>query len=144
MHGENARMDDYADILYLPHHESAVHPHLSSAARGAQFMPFAALTGYEELIAETSRLTEPRRVADESERGELNRKLAVLQASLQDRPAITVTYFLEDDAEAGGVYRKAAGRLRRIDVHSRQLILSDGRQIAMDDITELETEDWQE
>jgi hypothetical protein len=43
----------YDDIINLPHHVSKVHPQMSMQARAAQFAPFAALTGYDDAIAET-------------------------------------------------------------------------------------------
>ena len=48
----------YADIINLPHHQSAERPHMSLHDRAAQFAPFAALSGYEEAIDETVALTE--------------------------------------------------------------------------------------
>ena len=42
----------YADIIDLPHHQSDRHPHMSLHDRAAQFAPFAALKGYEEVIEE--------------------------------------------------------------------------------------------
>ena len=50
-------MGKYDDIIDLPHHVSKVHPQMSIWDRSAQFAPFAALTGHEEAIAETARLT---------------------------------------------------------------------------------------
>lgn len=41
---------NYDDIINMPHHVSRVHPQMPIADRAAQFAPFAALTGYEELI----------------------------------------------------------------------------------------------
>ena len=38
------------DIIDLPHHVSAKRKHMSMTDRGAQFSPFAALTGFEEKI----------------------------------------------------------------------------------------------
>ena len=46
----------YADILHLPHHISNVHPRMSMNDRAAQFSPFAALVGYEDIIDETQAL----------------------------------------------------------------------------------------
>ena len=40
---------EYDDIIELPHHQSATHPQMSLHDRAAQFAPFAALTGYEEV-----------------------------------------------------------------------------------------------
>lgn len=51
-------MKDYEDIIRLPRHVSSVHPPMAAAARAAQFLPFAALAGFEEAIRETERLAE--------------------------------------------------------------------------------------
>lgn len=40
----------YDDIINLPHHQSKTHAHMSVRNRAAQFMPFAALTGYDDVI----------------------------------------------------------------------------------------------
>ncbi len=49
---------DYDDILHLPRPVSKKHPPMSMVDRAAQFSPFAALTGYEDAIQDTARLTE--------------------------------------------------------------------------------------
>ena len=41
----------YEDIIGLPHHQSARHPHMSLRDRAAQFAPFAALSGHAAVIA---------------------------------------------------------------------------------------------
>ena len=51
----------YADIINLPHHVSTVHPQMSMAQRAAQFSPFAALVGYEDVVEETARQTDTKR-----------------------------------------------------------------------------------
>ena len=51
-------MENYEDIINLPHHVSSKHPQLSMEQRAAQFAPFAALSGYEDAINETVRLSE--------------------------------------------------------------------------------------
>ncbi len=51
-------MGQYDDIINLPHHVSKKHPRLSMEQRAAQFAPFAALTGYEDAVQETVRLSE--------------------------------------------------------------------------------------
>ena len=40
----------YGDLLYLPHPVSRSHHPMARAMRAAQFAPFAALTGYEEMV----------------------------------------------------------------------------------------------
>ena len=46
-------MESYKDIINLEHHVSKNHPQMPMKNRAAQFAPFAALTGYDEAIAET-------------------------------------------------------------------------------------------
>lgn len=49
---------EYDDIIELPHHQSATHPQMSLHDRAAQFAPFAALTGYEEVLQQTREANE--------------------------------------------------------------------------------------
>ena len=51
-------MENYDDIINLPHHISKRHPQMSIQDRAAQFAPFAVLTGYDEEVSETARITE--------------------------------------------------------------------------------------
>ena len=53
-------MRDYSDIIALPRPVSKKHPQMGRLERAAQFAPFAALGGYEELIAEYSKAMEKR------------------------------------------------------------------------------------
>jgi len=48
----------YEDIVDLPRHVSTRHTPMPMIKRAAQFLPFAALTGYDDALAETARLTE--------------------------------------------------------------------------------------
>ena len=50
------RMDNYVDIINLPHPVSKKHPQMSMMQRAAQFAPFAALTGYDDAISEATEL----------------------------------------------------------------------------------------
>ena len=49
------KIDDYLDIINLPHYESRTRKKMSLNDRAAQFAPFAALTGYEEAVNETAK-----------------------------------------------------------------------------------------
>ena len=48
-------IEKYADIIHLPHPTSKHHPRMSMLERAAQFAPFAALTGYGDVIDATAR-----------------------------------------------------------------------------------------
>lgn len=130
----------YDDIINLPHHVSTVHTHMSLHDRAAQFLPFAALTGYEDAIRETGRLTEERISLSESEIESLNERLHILLQEQHSHPEISVTYFVPDEKKEGGAYETAEGSIKRIDEYRRVLIMTDGRQIPMEDIIELDGE----
>lgn len=51
----------YDDIINMEHYKSKKHLPMSLYARSAQFAPFAALTGYEEAVAETAKKVEETR-----------------------------------------------------------------------------------
>ena len=44
----------YKYIINLPHYEPKNHKRMSREARAAQFAPFAALTGFDDIIDETN------------------------------------------------------------------------------------------
>ena len=54
MNKKNGNQDDYRDNIDLPHHTSSKHPRMPEEMRAAQFAPFAALTGYDDVIEETA------------------------------------------------------------------------------------------
>lgn len=130
----------YEDIIDLPHHVSQKHPPMDMEKRAAQFMPFRALTGHEEAVAETARLTERRIELSEEEREDLDRQLKILEEHLPERPLVQVTYFLADPLKEGGSYEEMAGRIRRIDPVEKCLIFADGTKIPLEDILSLEGE----
>ena len=130
----------YDDIINLPHHVSKKHPRMPMKNRAAQFAPFAALSGYGEAIREVTRITETKRELGESDREELDRKLACLQDHLAEDPEITVTYFLQDSQKEGGKYVDAFGRIRKIDLYHDLLVMEDGTKIRLEDILDLSGE----
>ena len=82
--------DEYRDIINLPHHVSSKRPQMSMLDRAAQFSPFAALTGYDDAIHETARLTNDKVDLSEEEKETLDRKQQILlerlgEASRADR-----------------------------------------------------------
>jgi hypothetical protein len=48
--------EKYGDIIDRPHHVSSKRPPMSRLNRAAQFSLFAALTGYDDLVAESARI----------------------------------------------------------------------------------------
>ena len=141
----------YDDIIHLPHPFSRKHPQMSMEERAAQFSPFAALTGYGDVIRETARLTDPRQELTESRKEELNRRLLLLERCMERAaaagsllPEIAVTYFQPDDRKEGGACLTVRGRPEKLRRNRRVLEMEGGTEIPLPDILEIEGELFQD
>ena len=137
--------NSYADILTLPHHKAANRPHMSMHDRAAQFSPFAALTGFDGVIAETGRRTDRKIELSESQMTLLDQKMALIDDAIRDRchPVVTVVYFVPDAKKDGGSYQEYTGKVRQVDSAERKLVFladnnrSAGKEISIEDILEI-------
>ena len=115
----------YRDIIDLTHHVSHRHTPMSAAGRAAQFAPFAALSGYDDMISEAARFTDAPPSLGEDEREELDRRLIFLLHRETPTQAV-FTYFVPDRKKEGGAYVRAAAVLLRYDACRQCLLLSGG------------------
>lgn len=127
----------YEDIMGRPRPVSPTHPPMSLHDRAAQFLPFAALTGYEAAIQETARLTEERIELEEDEKAALDEKLQAIETSAGAQKEIAVTWFCPDEKKAGGAYVTSVGVVKKVDALARCLILQDQTRIPIRDIIEI-------
>lgn len=130
--------DNYDDIINLPHHQSAKRVHMSNYDRAAQFSPFAALTGYDDAVKETARLTDRKVELDEYELQILNEKLNRIQDALSEEPEVSITYFVADDKKSGGSYKTISGIVKRIDEFEHLVLMRNGMKIPIEDILEID------
>ena len=131
-------MNPYEDILHRAPPVSEKRAKMPLSARAAQFSPFAALTGYEGIIAETGRRTERCIDLDEEEISQINARLLQLAKCIDSHPTITVTYFLPDPYKDGGSYETVTGQLKRLDPHEGCLIFTDRTQISFSQILNIQ------
>ena len=131
---------DYEDIINLPHHQSARRPHMSLYDRAAQFAPFSALTGHDDAIKETARLTDKKLELDDYDQMLLNNKMIFILNHINDQPEITVTYFIPDTNKEGGMYLDFAGNIKKFDAVQRKICFTDKTEIFIDDIIEIKSE----
>ncbi len=129
----------YEDIINLPRPVSKAHAPMSLSDRAAQFSPFAALSGYEDAVEETARLTQRPIELDVDAKADINEKLVLLYAHLAQSPQVTVTYFAPDTRKAGGAYVTVTGPVRRLNRLDKWLLLEDGTRIFFGDILTLES-----
>ena len=137
-------MKRYEDMLDLPRPVSKNRKHMSNADRAAQFSPFSALTGYEELIEETGRLTEERRELSEAEQEALDRRLCILQEVQNEGTAVSVVFFEEDEYKEGGHYTVYTGILKQVNTEEQYLKMADGKRIRFMDLQQIESDVFEE
>ena len=132
---QNAR-EKYADIIEHPHYVSPEFPQMPRLNRAAQFSPFAALTGYGDLIDEAARYTGEKTEPDESRKQELNRKLSYL-LSQSVPPAVTVTYFMADGKKEGGEYLSVSGAVVGFDPVKKTVLMASGAAVPISDVADI-------
>ncbi len=96
------------------------------ADRAAQFMPFAALRGYYELIRTRERVVEPRHELTEEEAVALSR----IVSQVQRGDLVRVVHYDQD------AYITTTGRVTRIDLIFRTIRIVK-TTISLDDVREL-------
>ena len=133
----------YDDIINLPNPTSVRHPRMARSDRAAQFAPFAALTGYDDAITETGRLTDEMIELSEEMKEVLDQKQMFLADIIDQEPEIAVTFFVPDKRKKGGMYKTVVGNLMQIDEYERQIQLTDGTKISISDIYDIDFAAWQ-
>ena len=130
-------MDEYDDIIDLPHHVSKRHPQMSMQSRAAQFAPFAALRGQKEGYEEVRRIVEPKRVLTEAQKEQIDQNLQWIFANISNHPKIEVTYFIPDLHKAGGRYETYKGKIKWIDQKKKEIIFMDNKRIMIKNLHEI-------
>ena len=117
---------DYADIIDLPRPEPS-RPRMPLYKRAAQFAPFAALSGYDDMIKENNRMTEVSRMRelDELETEMLNQELRRLDELTKKghHPTALISFYEPDVRKAGGRYLTVTDAVKRVDSVSRTIEL---------------------
>lgn len=131
-------MNNYDDIINMPHHVSKIRKPMSLQNRSAQFAPFSALTGYDEKIREVARETSKKIELDEGIKLMLNEKLCLIKNDVRLRPKVTITYFVRDTRkENRGIYKTITSNVKVVDEVYKRIILIDNTIISFDNIIDI-------
>lgn len=122
----------------LPHYKSEKRPPMPIKDRAAQFAPFAALTGFEGVIAETGRLTDSPAELDEDEKAKIDRVLQLLLEKQDTQPRLTAVVYRPDKRKQGGSYERITGAFKGFDPYTASLLLTDGTQLPVQALYDLE------
>ena len=129
---------NYDDIIDLARPVSKKHLPMPMEKRAAQFSPFAALTGYEELTIETSSLTTQQSKLSEDDMEALNFRMQQL-LQLSPHPQVTIEYFAPDARKDGGSYQTITGTIKKVDTTFHKLIFSDNIELEFDRIRSIDS-----
>ena len=129
---------DYDDILHLSRPVSGRHARMSMVDRGAQFSPFAALVGYEQVLQESARLTQAETFLDESSKELLDRKLLFLADHPGRMEQVRFLCYRPDERKSGGSFLWLEGSVKKIDLYRRRVVLADGQEFAIEDIRSID------
>lgn len=127
---------NYDDIINLPHHTSKTRSRMSRQDRAAQFSPFAALTGYDDVVKETARLTDQQVELTEDEKSMLDEKLRLV---MESESVAAVTWFRPDLKKSGGAYVTTTSRVKKTDQLHHLLVMEDGTQIPINAVIDIDS-----
>ena len=130
-------MNNYDDIINMPHHVSKIRKPMSLQNRSAQFAPFSALTTYDEAIREVARETSKKIELDDDIKLMLNDKLSFIKTNIKLRPKVTITYFVKDEKKSGGCYKTITGNVRVVNEVYKRIVLIDNTIISFDNIIDI-------
>ena len=130
-------IDKYQKIIDSKRPISINHHQMSISDRAAQFSPFAALEGYNDVIIESKRRTTKKVELSDNQLDILNEKLLILSES-KDKNNIVITYFIKDNKKSGGTYQKINGVFKKIDNDNKLIILQSNQKIPIDDVKDIE------
>lgn len=130
-------MNNYDDIINMPHHVSKIRKPMSLQNRSAQFAPFSALTTYDDKIREVARETSKKIELDECIKLMLNEKLCLIKNDIKLRPRVTITYFARDSKKKGGCYKTITSNVKIVDEVYKRIVLIDNTIISFDNIIDI-------
>lgn len=127
----------YEDIVHLHRPAHKRHAPMPLLDRGAQFAPFAALRGYDEVIRQAQ--MEKVEQISLSEEGEalLNEALCLLFERLEEQPEAVFTHYRFDPYTEQGAYETVRSRVKSIDPARQCLILEDGKELSFNRIAHI-------
>lgn len=131
----------YSDIINLEHHTSKTRPKMSIENRSAQFAPFAALTGYEDMIEEDARYVDEKLEINEDLKDILDVKIIKLREFINSKPKVRVVYFEKDLKKDGGRYKTIYEKLIKIDDYNNKLVFENCLEVNISDLIEIDSEE---
>ena len=129
-----AQCTKYDDIIDLPHHVSSHRAKMSMIGRAAQFAPFAALSGYGEMVKETERYVDTETELAADQQCIIDQALRDLADIIDSHPYVWLTYFEPDSRKTGGMYIDISGQVSEISRCNQTLTILGGPTILFEQL----------
>ena len=126
-------MNNYDDIINLERPNSS-HPQMPLYKRAAQFSPFAALTGYDDMVIDASKITDRKIDSYDELEMVISDKLNYINNHIKDKIKVIITYFSYKDSK----YITKEGVIKRIDIIYKNIKLEDNTIIDINDIIDID------
>ena len=123
----------YDDIINLDRPRSN-HLKMSLENRAAQFSPFAALTGYDDMIEDASKIKFNKIESYEELESMISDKLNYLNNHIKDKILVSITYY----DYSNSIYTTIKGIIKRIDAIHHNIKLENNKIIDMFDIIDID------
>lgn len=130
----------YDDIIDLPYPSKTARQRMSMHDRAAQFSPFAALTGYEDAVEKTARVTDEKLELAEDMKAIIDAKLSVIADRINARPTVIITYFVPDEKKSGGKYVTVTDKIRDIDPIEREIVLEKKGRVEIENVRSIDSD----
>ena len=131
-------MDNYEEFMNIKHFEPK-HPRMSKAQRVFQFSSFKALTGYNDVICETERLTDIKKNLSDEMKYLINEKLNLIKNNFK-YDNVTIKYFLKDLKKDGGKYIEINSNVKKVDLINKVIYLEKNIKVNIDDIYDIRSD----
>ena len=126
-------MNNYDDIINLERPNSS-HPHMPLYKRAAQFSPFAALTGYDDMVIDASKITDRKIDSYDELEMMISDKLNYISNHIKDKIKVSIIYFSYKKSK----YITKEGIVKRIDIIYKNIKLEDNTIIDINDIIDID------
>ena len=130
-------MNNYEDIINLPHHISESRTPMSLYNRSAQFAPFSALVGYDKMINNAGIILDNKISLSEDYLLLLDNKINEINKIINLKPVVTIKYFIPSNNTNKGKYITITNNIKKIDTIYREIILEDNKKIYIDNIIDI-------
>ena len=129
-------MKDYSDIIYYNYTGPKNHVRTPHENRAGQFASFKALSGYYDELQEVRRIVDKKILLSDDKIEQINNMLIYISNNKELQ--VKFTYYVKDLKKEGGFYKTIIGKVKKIKLDDKIIILDNEINLIIDNILDLE------